>query len=195
MNLKNFLILIFLIFNFQSLSNADDIRDFQIEGMSIGDSALDYFDVSIIKKYTYDNFYNYKKDSKRFLAVQFNDITLKQYDYLNVHIKNKDKKYIIYEISGVMSYENEIEKCYTEKNIIIDDLKSLFSDYKEYDSGRQFRKNDKESTYDRIDLELKSGDNITVICNDWSKESGFLDHLSIGIESKEFSDWLNNDNN
>ena len=193
--MKRLLLIIILTFSFQSWVKANDIRDFEIEGMSIGDSALDYFDVSIIKKYTYDNFYNYKKDSKRFLAVQFNDIVLKQYDYLTLHIKNKDKKYIIYEISGAMSYENEIEKCYTEKNTIIDDLKSLFSDYEEYDSERQYRKNDKESTYDRIDLELKSGDNITVICNDWSKESGFLDHLSIGIESKEFSDWLNNENN
>ena len=193
--MKILLLIFILTLGFQSLTKADDIRDFEIEGMSIGDSVLDYFNVSVIKKYTYDNFYNYKKDNKRFLAVQFDDIRLKQYDYLTLHIKNKDKKYIIYEISGAMSYENEIEKCYTEKNTIIDDLKSLFSDYEEYDSERQYRKNDKESTYDRIDLELKSGDNITIICNDWSKESGFLDHLSIGIESKEFSDWLNDENN
>ena len=32
-----------LNFIFQSWTNADDIRDFEIEGISIGDSALDYF--------------------------------------------------------------------------------------------------------------------------------------------------------
>ena len=32
-----------LILNLQSLTNADDIKDFEIEGMSIGDSALKYF--------------------------------------------------------------------------------------------------------------------------------------------------------
>ena len=32
-----------------SLANADDIRDFQIEGMSIGDSLLDYFSEEQIK--------------------------------------------------------------------------------------------------------------------------------------------------
>ncbi len=32
-----------LIFSLQSWTKADDIRDFQIEGISIGDSALDYF--------------------------------------------------------------------------------------------------------------------------------------------------------
>ena len=45
---------------------------------------------------------------------------------------------------------------------------------------------------DDINLELKSGANVTIICYDWSKEMGFIDHLSVGIESKLFSEWLNN---
>jgi len=40
--IKIFIILI-LKLNFQQLSKADDISDFQIEGMSIGDSLSDYF--------------------------------------------------------------------------------------------------------------------------------------------------------
>jgi len=35
--------LFLLLFSFQTSSWSDDIRDFQIEGMSIGDSLLDYF--------------------------------------------------------------------------------------------------------------------------------------------------------
>jgi len=35
--------LFLILFSFQTLSLADDISDFQIEGMSIGDSLLDYF--------------------------------------------------------------------------------------------------------------------------------------------------------
>ena len=45
---------IILIFSLQSLSKADDIRDFQIEGMSIGDSLLDFYSKREINK-----FYNY----------------------------------------------------------------------------------------------------------------------------------------
>ena len=41
--MRNFLLILILTFSFQSLSKADDIRDFEIEGMSIGDSALDFF--------------------------------------------------------------------------------------------------------------------------------------------------------
>ena len=32
-----------LIFNIQSLTKADDISDFEIEGMSVGDSLHDHF--------------------------------------------------------------------------------------------------------------------------------------------------------
>ncbi len=41
--MKRIIFIIILIFSLQSLSKADDISDFQIEGMSIGDSLLDYF--------------------------------------------------------------------------------------------------------------------------------------------------------
>ena len=32
-----------LLFSFQSFAKAEDIKDIEIEGMSIGDSALDFF--------------------------------------------------------------------------------------------------------------------------------------------------------
>ena len=56
--MKRLLLILILIFSFQSLTKADDIRDFQIEGISIGDSLLDYFKINTIKsarKYEYSN--------------------------------------------------------------------------------------------------------------------------------------------
>ena len=43
LNIKIFLSVLILIFSYQSWTKADDISDFEIEGMSIGDSALEYF--------------------------------------------------------------------------------------------------------------------------------------------------------
>ena len=54
--MKTLLTLFVLLFS--SLVFADDIRDFQIEGMSIGDSLLDYFTEQKIK----NNMKNYIKD-------------------------------------------------------------------------------------------------------------------------------------
>ena len=41
--MKKLFIIIIIFISFQSWTKADDIRDFEIEGISIGDSALDYF--------------------------------------------------------------------------------------------------------------------------------------------------------
>ncbi len=41
--MKIILSLLIIIFSLQSLTKADDIRDFEIEGISIGDSLLKHF--------------------------------------------------------------------------------------------------------------------------------------------------------
>ena len=48
--MRFFLLILVLISSFQSLTKADDITDFQIEGMSVGDSLLDYYSEKEIKK-------------------------------------------------------------------------------------------------------------------------------------------------
>ena len=44
--MKKIFFLIILVLSFQNVSLAENIRNFQIEGMKIGDSALDYFSES-----------------------------------------------------------------------------------------------------------------------------------------------------
>ena len=56
--MRVFIAVLVLIFSFQSWTKADDIRDFEIEGMSIGDSLLDYVSKDEIEKnksYKYSN--------------------------------------------------------------------------------------------------------------------------------------------
>ena len=49
--MKIFLTVLILIFSFQSWVKSDDISEFDIEGISIGDSALDFFSREQISKY------------------------------------------------------------------------------------------------------------------------------------------------
>ena len=42
--MRIFIAVLVLIFSLQSWTKAEDIRDFQIEGMSLYDSALEYFE-------------------------------------------------------------------------------------------------------------------------------------------------------
>ena len=49
--MKRLLLIFILTFSFQSWTKADDIRDFEIEGISIGDSLLNFYDENrIIQK-------------------------------------------------------------------------------------------------------------------------------------------------
>ena len=49
MLIKVFFVFFIITFTFQSWTKADDIEEFQIEGMSIRDSLLDYFSKNEIK--------------------------------------------------------------------------------------------------------------------------------------------------
>ena len=46
LNMRILLSILVLIFNLQSFAKADDISEFEIEGISIGDSALDHFNIN-----------------------------------------------------------------------------------------------------------------------------------------------------
>ena len=89
-------------------SQADDIRDLEIEGISIGDSALDYFSEKDIKKNSKNR---YKK--KDFTHVENNNYSFfKTYYALDINFKTEDPEYIIQGLSGIINYRNKsMVKC------------------------------------------------------------------------------------
>ena len=190
--MRIFIATLVLIFSLQSWTKADDIRDFEIEGISIGDSLLDYYSEGEIKKNIMNEYYKYKNN--KFKKVEFWDLKMDLYDVLAFHIKTNDNKFIVHSIAGAILYRDNIEDCYKKKNDILNELKELFPTAIEFDSGRQIHPadNTQKSSYDRVDLNFKSGDNVRLICYDWSKKIGNVNHLSVGIETKEFAYWLSN---
>ena len=60
--MKRLLLILILTLSFQSWTKADDIRDFEIEGISVGDSLLDYFTKEEIKK---KKFYRQQAGTKK----------------------------------------------------------------------------------------------------------------------------------
>ena len=83
--MRIFILALVLIFGLQSWTNADDIGDFQIEGMGIGDSALDFYSKNEIKK----NKKNYTKD-KTFSVIEIQNFDSKMYDGIQLKYKTKD---------------------------------------------------------------------------------------------------------
>ena len=64
------IIIITFIVSLQSLTKADDIRDFEIEGMSLGDSALNFFTKSEIDK-SVEEMPQYPNDEYKIAYISF----------------------------------------------------------------------------------------------------------------------------
>ena len=114
------LLILILTLSFQTLVKADDIKDFQIDGFSLGSSLLDFLKVEEIE--------NSKKlwyPSKKFYIIRVNINNNQQYDIINVALKNYDNNYIIKSISGSIFYQNNIELCAEKKNTIISEISQI----------------------------------------------------------------------
>jgi hypothetical protein len=181
--------LFLFLFSFSAPSFADDISDFQIEGISIGDSLLDYFSEEEIEK----NKKTYFND-KTFTPVEFNYLSrFETYNSIVVAYKTSDKKYEIYGLSGTMEYPNNIKDCYKKMDELILELSELFKD--------SAIKTDKKTNKHPVDksgkskvisvyFDFSSNDGAKIQCYDYSKESGYGDHLRIAVNTKEYRKFL-----
>ena len=191
--MKKLLLIIILTISFQTWTKADDIRDFEIEGISIGDSALNHFTKDLINKNTFD-YYN----DKTFTPVQMPTLAFyKKYDYVDFDFKTNDKKYIIHALYGTISYERNINDCYNQMDEIVLSMKRLFSDVQvgeKYDEKRPGQTGDPlgKSKGTIVNFWFDNGDRVSVTCYDYSKEHGGLDNLTVGIQTKEQNDFLFN---
>ena len=163
-------------------SQADDISDFEIEGMSIGDSLLDYFSEEEIKEAIRDY---YKK--KEFVSAEFFESTLfNNYEGVQISFKTNDQKYLIYGISGIIKFSNNIKECHKKEDEVVKELSEIFKNTKKETET----KDDYEGVYTGTYFTFESGDFIQVVCYDWVKESNNTDHLRIGMIANEFNEWL-----
>ena len=97
--MKRLLLILILALGVQTLTKADDIKDFQIEGMSIGDSLLDFFSkdkIEIEKKNKYS--FKYKNNEYVQIGASSNksyllNINSNKYDDLSIVIKTIDNTY------------------------------------------------------------------------------------------------------
>jgi len=184
--MRIFIAVLVLIFSLQSWSKADDIRDFQIEGMSVGDSLLDYVAKEEIekKKWHYPN-------SKKWALFVKQESSFEVFDSFQVHFKEADGKYIIGTIDGQISYENNIEDCYKKMDEIVLELSEIFKDARKMDKETTDHPLDKSGKFTDVTFWFESGDLAMVECNDWSEESDLIDKLIVKMGTKEFIDWIN----
>ena len=189
--MRIFLSVLILIFSLQSWTNAEDIKDFQIEGISIGDSLQDHFSKEEILK----NQINYYDDDL-FLTSEFSGLKkLENFQNININYKKNDDNYIIYAISGFNFYFDDIKECHKDMRKVDKEVKYLFKNLKRISSDSKHEADKTgNSTVKEIRYWFKNDSLISIICYNWSekitKEKSWTDNLSLEITTKEFNKWL-----
>ena len=120
--MKKIFFLIILILSFQTLSLADNIRYFQIEGMKIGDSALNYFSETQLEnnEQGWHN-YSYNEYSTSFMPGKG------IYNWFLVTYKNDDNNFIIEGLVGGLEKKNyDIKECNNKLNVTALNISKLF---------------------------------------------------------------------
>tara|TARA_B100000767_G_C19493690_1_gene421297 strand:- start:112 stop:687 length:576 start_codon:yes stop_codon:yes gene_type:complete len=188
--MKRLLLILILTLSFLSLSKADDITDFQIEGMSIGDSALNFFSKNQIIKNS-RKYYN----NKKFTPVQTDNLSFfKIYDGVDFNFRTGDNKYIIQSISGIILTKN-VNDCIDKQNVIKNELALIFPNAVRTNKDNVYNDNiwkGTRNTQFSFFLDNNAG-SAAVHCYDYSKEHGGQDHLSVNLKTKKFNYFLLNE--
>ena len=180
--------LLIIIFSLQSLTKADDIKSITIEGIAIGDSALDYFSEKEIKQNVHDHYKN-----KMFIPVQMNEYSFfKTYDAVDFDYKAGDKNYIIQGLFGVLFFD-DINKCETQLDNIVNDISSMLTDAHDIQKSKLIHDIDPSGKSYIIEKQwiFQNGDRILVQCYNMNKELGYENiNLTVSIRTKEFHNFL-----
>ena len=197
--MKKLLLILILTLSFQSLAKADDISDFQIEGMSIGDSLLDYFSKKeIINKINSYSNKGYIFDPKDYYSITFKELArFEIYEAIQIYLKDKDENFTIQAMGGLKYYKNNINECYSDLDSIEKDFDTMFKNSLKIGDGKK-RKHiaDKSGKSTTLDYYYYLNDNryefVSIVCTDWSEKINSRDSFQVQISSYEFGDFLMN---
>ena len=204
--MKKILILLFSLFLLSSPSVfADDILELEIEGISIGDSLLDYMtEEKILSEIERTKtWYPHLKEPYKYSSV-FTRGKFLNYDYLgfyvknnsaNAYVSNKNEKYTIMGISGDREYIEDFDKCLEERDLIVQIFSNMLPDIEKI--GGRNKKHDGDpsgnSIINQFSFYMKDGD-LSVYCDNFDEtfrmKNNYPEGLSVIIRTEELNDWL-----
>ena len=204
--MKKLLILLFSLFLLSSPSVfADDISDFEIEGISIGDSLLDYMtEDEILKEIEIrKDWYSFLKEPSKYSHIYLlKDFLI--YDEVSFFIKNnstnkyltnKSEKYKILLLAGSIDYIEDIDGCMKERDEVAEIISDMFpnSSKEEYSYSHGADPSGKSMKYDVI-FQHDSGAEIEVSCDNFEEnyriKNNSTEGLNLSISTAETTNWL-----
>tara|TARA_B100000686_G_C16333428_1_gene734261 strand:- start:26 stop:604 length:579 start_codon:yes stop_codon:yes gene_type:complete len=187
--MRVFILILVLIFSLQSWTNADDVRDFEIEGMSIGDSLLDHFSKDEIDNFTID----YYPKSKKFFVRDNESSKYKIYE--GVQFALKKNSYKIYGIGGTLFSLENYDDCLIHKERVEKEISDIFEGLHKFSAdGVHTGDPSGKSYHHQTQYIFPEGGVIAIECIDWSEEMtkkyNWTDNFNLSIFSKEYENFV-----
>ena len=208
LDMKYIFIIVFFIFITLSKSGfSKSISQYKIDGISIGDSLLNFMDEEQILR-------DIKESKKHFLYLKepykYSEIyvrrNLKVYDMISVFIKNnepnkyitkKEEKYKIVFVRGIINYDQNFNGCLKKREELEKHIFKIFTKVKKIEYKKIFNLDPSGKSYKKaLRFNFFSGDFIEIECTDWEEEfktkNNFSEGLGFIISLKEINDWFIN---
>ena len=196
--MKTLLTLFVLLFSSSVI--ADDIKDYRIEGFSVGDNLLDFFSEDFIIKNTDENSYDHLDEPNRYYEFfifdykESKNYELDKYDTVSIFYKkqNNSDDYIIYGVWGKIIYEEKSNTCNIVRDNIVNELSKIFDDVTKTEPEISSHIYDKtgNSTVDTVNFWFKNDDVVMVACYYWVKPINYFDNLKIQFLTDDLNMWL-----
>ena len=180
--MKKLLGIVFLGLLLSTSAHSDNIKDFRIENISIGDSALDYYNESQIENSELDwHNYSYKEYSTSLLSGKG------IYDWFKISYKSDDDNFIIEGIVGiVVKKKYEDIQCNNELDAAALNILELYKNIKQrkkksykvaYNPRKIFQEPSQsgKSIATSISFDFKDGGKIILSCYDMDKVTNQID--------------------
>jgi len=198
-----------LLFSILLLSSssvfAEDISNFEIEGMSIGDSLLDFMNEDEILEGIEETKerYHHLNEPYKFAQILLTKELL-TYEGVSIYIKNnstnqyitdRNEKYIIYALSGMIIYNEDFDSCIQKRDEIEEVLSKMFQDADKSEfSGDYPADPSGESFAEAIEFLFPSGAEIELQCLNMEEsfriKKNWAEGLFVVIHSKEVIKWF-----
>ena len=204
--MKKLLVLLFSLFFLSSPSVfAEDLSDFQIEGISIGDSLLDYkTEDEILKEIERTkDWYLHLKEPNKYASVYLVGEFL-NYDYLgfmiknnssNTYVTNKNEKYTILSITGETQYIENFDGCIQKRDEIAEIFSKSFPNADKVQAIRKIPRDPSgKSIIDQVDFHFDSDISLMVYCDNYDEtirlKHNWAEGLTVVLISDEIDEWL-----
>ena len=182
--MRIFITVLVLIFSLQSWTKADEIGDFQIEQLSVGDSLLDHFSEEKIEGF--EKVKDFK--DKKYTGIKIFDHGT--FEEIQIMYKTNDNYKTIEGISAIKDFDNNLNACKNERKSTINELKIIFKNAKLH--GPKKKKHIKQSEWEGYAFIFKSGDMAILACYYSKKDKDYLDHMRVSLRKGDYDHWLVN---